>query len=63
MDPTSIRATKGTMMPIKKPIATAEIRGLITFVRSNDRVERPATTPVPRPDAAHHGSRSAPTRC
>ncbi len=30
---------------------------------SNDRVERPATFPVPRPDAAHHASRSAPTRC
>jgi hypothetical protein len=30
---------------------------------ANDRVERPATMPMPRPDAAHHASRSAPTRC
>jgi len=30
---------------------------------SNDRVERPATLPVPRPDAAHDAPRSAPTRC
>ncbi len=26
---------------------------------ANDRVERPATMPMPRPDAAHYGSRSA----
>ena len=30
---------------------------------ANDRAERPATMPMPRPDAAHHASRSAPTRC
>jgi hypothetical protein len=30
---------------------------------SNDRVERPATMTVPRPDAAHHATRSARTRC
>jgi hypothetical protein len=32
-------------------------------VTSNDRVERPATTAVPRPDAAHDALRSARTRC
>jgi hypothetical protein len=32
-------------------------------VMPNDRVERPATTDVPRPDAAHHAPRSARTRC
>ena len=26
---------------------------------ANDRVERPATMPMPRPDAAHYASRSA----
>ena len=30
---------------------------------SNDRFERPTTTTVPRPDAAHDAPRSAPTRC
>ncbi len=30
---------------------------------SNDQVERPATMTAPRTDAAHHASRSAPTRC
>jgi hypothetical protein len=29
----------------------------------NDCVERPATLLVPRPDAAHEASRSAPKRC
>ena len=29
----------------------------------NDRVERPAMMAMPRPDAAHDASRSAPTRC
>src|SRR5450631_3178769 len=29
----------------------------------NDRVERPATMTMPRPDAAHYASRSARTRC
>jgi hypothetical protein len=29
----------------------------------NDRVERPATMTVPRPDAAHNAPRSARTRC
>src|ERR1700680_812653 len=32
-------------------------------MRSNDRVERPSTTAVPRPDAAHDAPRSARTRC
>ena len=35
----------------------------IASVQSNDRVERPATMTVPRPDAAHHAPRSARTRC
>jgi len=30
---------------------------------ANDRVERPATMTLPRPDAAHYASRSAPTCC
>ena len=33
------------------------------MVMSNDPVERPATMTVPRPDAAHHASRPARTRC
>jgi hypothetical protein len=32
-------------------------------MRSNDRVERPATMTRPRPDAAHDAPRSARTRC
>ena len=35
----------------------------IGFMPANDRVERPDTMPVPRPDAAHDAPRSARTRC
>jgi hypothetical protein len=41
----------------------ANIAHAVHLVPSNDRVERPATMPVPRPDAAHDASRSARTRC
>src|SRR6185369_14844856 len=33
-----------------------------SHLTANDRVERPGTMTVPRPDAAHDVSRSAPTR-
>lgn len=33
------------------------------LAQPNDLVERPATLTVPRKDAAHGGSRTAPTRC
>jgi len=33
------------------------------LMTSNDRVERPATMTMPRPDAAHDTSRSARTHC
>jgi hypothetical protein len=42
--------------------AIATMHQTATFMTSNDRVERPATMTVPRPDAAHDVSRSAPTR-
>ena len=41
----------------------ASIDTFVIEVISNDRVKRPAATPVPRPDAAHHAPRFAPTRC
>ena len=42
-------------------IATAVTLG--TAMTANERDERPATLLVPRPDAAHDISRSAPTHC
>jgi hypothetical protein len=39
------------------------IAGPFSHVLSNDLVQRPATLPMPRPDAAHDGPRSDATRC
>ena len=36
-------------------------RMVAALMRANDRVERPATMTVPRTDAAHYASQSAPT--
>ena len=36
---------------------------MISRMMPNDRVERPTTMTVPRPDAAHDASRSARTCC
>jgi hypothetical protein len=47
-------------VPSKKTLATAS-RYFAVPMTSNDLVERPTTTAVPRPDAAHDALRSAPT--